>query len=205
MLQLRGAAAQRRVGLLRALYRAGPGLHQAVVAGLFFPREFEIGVGGGDIRRTLLDDRLLQGELCIEVADRGFGCGDVGIGLRQRGLEVAVVDLGQELPGLDRLVVADQNPRDVAGDLRRDDRGIRLHIGVIGRFQVAAGGEIIVAELADTPDAERNREYQRGALDRLPGRANGSFLFDVRDIRRDRHGILGCGLGAPSKERTGTP
>ena len=102
-------AAQRRVGLLRALHRAGAGLHQAVVAGLFFLREFQIGFGGGDIGRALLDDRLLQGDLRIEVADRGFGCGDIGIGLLQRGPEVAVVDLGQELPGLDRLVVADQH------------------------------------------------------------------------------------------------
>ena len=159
------------VGLLRALHRAGAGLHQAVVAGLFFLREFQVGFRRGDISRALLDDRLLQGELRIEVAHRGFGCGDIGIGLRQRGLEVAVVDLGQKLSGLDRLVVADQYPRDVAGDLWRDDRGIRLHIGVIGRFQVAAGGEVVVAEMAGSGGAERNRERQGGPLDRLPGRA----------------------------------
>ena len=92
VLQLRGAGAQCRVGLLRALHRAGAGLHQPVVAGLLFLREFEVGFGGGDIGRALLDDRLLQGELRIEIAHRGFGCGDIGIGLRQRGLEVAVVD-----------------------------------------------------------------------------------------------------------------
>ena len=36
--------------------------------------------------------------------------------------------------------------------------------------------------MADTPDAEHNRECQCGALDRLPGRENGSFLFDIRDV-----------------------
>ena len=109
MLQLRGAGAQGRVGLLRALHRAGAGLHQPVVAGLLFLREFQIGFGGGDVGRALLDDRLLQGELRIEVAHRGFGRGDIGIGLLQRGLEVAVVDPRQQLAGLDRLVVADQH------------------------------------------------------------------------------------------------
>jgi hypothetical protein len=59
--------------------------------------------------------------------------------------------------------------------------------------------------MADPNDAERNRECQRGALDRRPGRTNGSFLFDVRDIRCDRHGILGCGFGAPSRKAAGTP
>jgi hypothetical protein len=95
VLHLRGAGTQCRVGLLRTLHRAGAGLHQPVVAGLFFLREFEIGFRRVDISRALLDDRLLQGELRIEVADRSFGSGDIGIGLRQRGPEVAVVDLGQ--------------------------------------------------------------------------------------------------------------
>ena len=57
--------------------------------------------------------------------------------------------------------------------------------------------------MADTPDAERNRERQGGALDRLPGRAKGDFFFGVRDIGRDRHGILGYGLGASFEERAG--
>ena len=125
MLQLRGALAQRRVGLLRALDRAGAGLHQVVVAGLFFLREFQIGFGGGDIGGALLDDRLLQGDLRIEVAHRGLGGGDIGMGLVERRPEIAVVDPGQQLAGLDRLVVADQHLRDVAGDLWRDDRGVR--------------------------------------------------------------------------------
>ena len=73
VLQLRGLLAQRRVGLLRALHGAGAGLHQVVVAGLLLLREFQIGFGGGDVGGLLLDQRLLQGDLRIEVAHRGFG------------------------------------------------------------------------------------------------------------------------------------
>ena len=99
MLQLRVAGAQRRVGLLGALHRAGAGLHQAVVAGLLFPRELQIGFGGGDIGRALLDDRLLQGDLRIEIAHRGFSRGDVCLGLAERRAKIAIVDLRQQLAG----------------------------------------------------------------------------------------------------------
>ena len=89
--------AQRRVGLLRPLHRAGAGLHQAVVAGLLFLGELQIGFGGGDVGRALLDDRLLQGDLRIEVAHRGLGRRDIGVGLVERGPEIAVVDPRQQL------------------------------------------------------------------------------------------------------------
>ena len=173
VLQLRVAGAERRVGLLCALDRAGARLHEVVVAGALFLREFQIGVGGSDVGRALLDDRLLQFELGIEVAHRGFGCGDVGAGLAERRLEVAVVDLRQDLAGFDLLVVADQHLGDVARHLRRDDGGIGLHIGVIGRFQVAAGRQVVVAKVAGHSDAEGQRQAEGRPLDRLPGRLRG--------------------------------
>ncbi len=105
VLQLRDLFAQRRVGLLGALDRAGAGLHQAVVAGLFLLRELQVGFGGGDIGGALLDDRLLQRDLRIEVAHRGFASRDIGVRLIQRGPEIAIVDPGQQLSGLHRLVV----------------------------------------------------------------------------------------------------
>ncbi len=160
MLQLRVAGAQRRIGLLGALHRAGAGLHQAVVAGLLLLRELQIGFGGGDIGRALLDDRLLQGDLCVEIADRGFSGGDVGLGLVERGAKIAIVDLRQQLAGRHRLVVAHQHLGDVAGDLRRDDRRVGFDIGVVGRFQIAADGEVVVAEIGGGSDAERRRQRQ---------------------------------------------
>ena len=105
VLQLGGFLAQLGVGLLRALHRAGAGLHQAVVAGLLLLRELQIGFGGGDVGGALFDDRLLQRDLRIEVAHRGLGSRDIGVGLIERGAEIAIVDPRQQLPGLDRLVV----------------------------------------------------------------------------------------------------
>ena len=96
-LQLRGLFAQRRVGLLRALDGAGAGLHQVVVAGLFFLRELQRGFGGGDVGGALFDQRLLQRDLGIEVAHRRLRGRDIGIGLGERGPEIAVVDPGQQL------------------------------------------------------------------------------------------------------------
>jgi hypothetical protein len=134
LLQLRALCTQSRIGLLGALHRAGARLHQFVIAGAFFSRKLQIGFCGVDLGRLLLDQRLLQFDLRFEVLHRGFRRGDVGAGLVQRGLEITVVDPRQHLTVLDRLVVRDQHIGDVAGNLRRDDRGIGFDIGVIGRF-----------------------------------------------------------------------
>ena len=190
MLQLRVAGAQRCVCLLGALHRAGTGLHQAVVAGLLLPRELQIGFGGGDIGRALLDDRLLQGDLRVEIAHRRFSRGDVCLGLAERGAKIAIVDLRQQLAGRHRLVVVDQHLRDVAGDLRRDDRRVGFDIGVVGRLQVAAGGEVVVAEIGGRSDAERGGQRQRCTLDRLPRRAKAGFGFLLGSIGKCRHGVL---------------
>ena len=67
---------------------------------MLFLREFQIGFGRGDVGRALLDDRLLQFDLGVEVAHRGFRRRDVGAGLVERGLEIAVVDLASSWPAL---------------------------------------------------------------------------------------------------------
>ena len=133
VLQLRDLFAQRRVSLLSALDGAGAGLHEPVVAGLLLLGEFKVGLGGGDIGAFLLDDGLLQCDLRIEIAYRGFRSIDIRTSLSQRSLEIAIIDPGQQLSGLHRLVVADQDFRDISGDLGRNDRGVGLDIGVVGR------------------------------------------------------------------------
>lgn len=84
---------------------------------MLFLRELQIGFGGGDVGGFLFDQRLLQRDLRIEVFDRGFRPRDIGMGLVQRGGKIAVVDPRQDLPGLDLLIVADQNFREISGDL----------------------------------------------------------------------------------------
>lgn len=191
VLQLRAAGAQRRVGLLRALDGAGARLHQIVVAGTLLLGEFQIGVGSGDIGRALLDDRLLQFELGIDIAHRSFAGGDIGACLVEGSLEIAVVDLGQRLACPNRLVVADQHLCDVTGHLWCDDRGVGLHIGIVGGFEVAARFQVIVAIVAGHRDADRQRQSDRCSSDRLPGWVQTDFVISFRDIRSVRHGILG--------------
>ena len=108
----------------------------------------------------LFDQRLLQRDLRIEVFHRGFGARDIGMGLVQRGPEIAVVDPRQQLAGLDLLIVADQHLGEIAGDFWGDEGGVGFDIGVVGRFEVAPVGEVAVAEVAGAGDAERHGERQ---------------------------------------------
>ena len=192
VLQLRGLLAQRRVGLLRALHRAGAGLHQARRNGrCSCCANCRLASAAATSAVPLFDQRLLQRDLRVEVAHRGFGRRDIGLGLVERGPEIAVVDPRQQLSGLDLLVVADQHLGEIAGDLWRDDRGVGLDIGVVGRFQVAPGG---ADSRGRNPRHRRRRappaSAERRALDRLPRRAQTGFYLYIRNIRKIRHDIL---------------
>ncbi len=68
-----------------------------------------------DRRLRLADDRLLQVDLRIEVRDRCCGSLDVGLGLDSAALMVAIVDLGEHLASLHRIIVVDKNVGDVTG------------------------------------------------------------------------------------------
>jgi hypothetical protein len=166
LLQLRGLRAQRRVGLLGALHRARTRLHQVVITLAFFLREFQVGFGRVDLGGLLLDQRLLQVDLGVEVAHSGVGRRNIGLGLVQRGLEIAVVNPRKQLASLDRLVVRNQHLGDIARHLRRDDRGVGLDVGVVRRLQILARGQIVVAKADSAGDAKRQGQRQGGLLDR---------------------------------------
>jgi hypothetical protein len=102
---------------------------------------------GVDFGGLLRDQGLLQLDLGIEIAHRGFGRRDVGPRLVQRCAEIAVIDPGEQLACPDRLVVGNQHLGDVARDPRRDDRGVGFDVGVVGRLEIAAGGKVVVAEI----------------------------------------------------------
>ena len=55
VLQGRGFFLQVRRGLLRALYCPGAGSCELLIAGIFLPREGEVGLGRGDVGARLLD------------------------------------------------------------------------------------------------------------------------------------------------------
>ena len=132
-----------------------PDFIKPFVAGLLFHSRIANWLGGGNVGGFLRDDRLLQGDLRIEIAHRGFSPRDVGVGLIERGSEIAIVNPGQHLSRFYRLVVADQDFREIAGHFRRNDRGVGFDIGVIGRFQVPPGGEVAVPEVRGTGERRR--------------------------------------------------
>jgi len=72
-------------------------------------------------------------------------CCDIGLGLVECDLEIAVVDAGQHLAGLHALVIADQHVDEITRDFRCNRRVVGLHIGVIGRDQEASDGPIVPA------------------------------------------------------------
>ena len=130
---------------LRVLHAAIAGGGEIGVALVLLVGE---GLGRGvDVDRRLgrFDHGLLNVELRLLAGDGRLRRGDVGLGLVERDLEVAVVDPRQHLAGLDALVVADQHLGQVARDLRRDGRVVGLHIGVVGRDEKAADGPVVPA------------------------------------------------------------
>ena len=95
----------------------------------------------------------------------------VGSRLVERGPQVPVIDPRQDLPSLDRLVVVHQHLGDVAGDARRDDDRVGLHVGVVG----------LDLEPADLPVA--HAECRRRDEAKRPGQAGKRPLQPVRSRR----------------------
>ncbi len=148
MLERGRLLAQALLGLLRLAKRAEPAFHQGVVAAVVLPGEAKRGRGRGDVGAGLVDDRLLQGDLGIDVADIGFSRRHLRLGLIESGAEILIVDPGQDLTGLDRLVVGHQHIGDVARDPGRDGRVVGLQIGIVGRFLETAHGPIVIAPIS---------------------------------------------------------
>ena len=146
-----------RGGVLRLLHRTPAIGRQRGVAPIVLLGESRLGLIDGDGRACAVDQRVLGVQRRPPVGDPGRGSGDAGLRLRQRDVEVAVVDARQHLAGFDRLIVVDQHRAQVAGDLGGDGRVVRLHIGVVGGNLEAAHRPILSGELS----ARRQREHAR--------------------------------------------
>ena len=70
----------------------------------------------------------------MQIGERRGLMPDHRLGMRQAGLIVAVVELDQQLAGVHELVVADQDPGDEPGDMRRERGDVAADIGVVGGF-----------------------------------------------------------------------
>ena len=144
-LQLRACLTADRFRLLGALYGAGAGLEQFAIALGIGVGEGQRCLGGRDGRAGLRNESILQHDLRVEIADRRPGCVDTRLRLGKCGPEIAVVDPGEHLSCGDMFIVAHHDIIDVAGDLRGDDGRVGLYIGVVGGFQVAPMGDVVVA------------------------------------------------------------
>ena len=70
----------------------------------------------------------------VDIGDGGGQGRQIGLGLRQGGAGVRVVQPDQHLAGLDALVVLDQDFDHLAADARADGHGVGLDEGVVGAF-----------------------------------------------------------------------
>ena len=113
-------------------------------------------LGGGDIARCLRrHDR--------NIAGRGDGgrlrVGDVRLGLVQRHLIVARIDLDEHGTLIDLLIVDDQDPYDAPADTRGNGCHVCVHLGVVGRFTAGRnpepGGD---ADHGKNDDADANAD-----------------------------------------------
>ena len=101
--------------VLRILYAAIAGRGEIGVA-LVLLRGEDLCCGVDIQRRPGRSDHgLLHIKLRVLALDGGLRRGDIGLGLIERDLEVAVVDPRQHLAGLHMLVIADKNLIEVAG------------------------------------------------------------------------------------------
>lgn len=131
-----------RLRLLGVLQAAGALAGEGLVAALLVTGEDQLGLLGADLGPRLFDQRLLALQVGLGIGQVGLGTEHVGFGGGQGGAEVAVVEAGEQLAGLDRLVVLDQNVLDEAGDFRRDQGEIGVHIGVVGALHDPWGEQV---------------------------------------------------------------
>ncbi len=181
--------------LAKRLVAVGAGVVERRAAGialagqLILAVEFELGAGdvglvGKQLRLRLVNRGLPGLDLFVEASERGLLGRDLALGGAQRQRIVAIVDAGDDIAGLHRLVGGDLDAGDVAADLGGEDRGVRADIGVIGRDLEAADLPPVQPVIAATGERgdEQRTEHQR--LARALLRRSGDGRFRCRRSRR---------------------
>ena len=160
-------AADVGLGLLLALDGAGAGADEVGVAGVVGAGEDEGGVGAGLVGLGAGDGAGLELELGLEAGAVGFGGGDVGASLVECGGEIAVVEAGEDVAGVDFLVVQDEDVGHLAGEAAGDGHHVGGDVGVVGRLHEAAVGPPAGGVEADGGE----RDAGEGDEDQAPGPA----------------------------------
>lgn len=133
-----------------------PLLDQILGAREFLLRELKLGLGLFELRLRLLDLLLLGDDLRLDIGDVRPGDRDLRIGLIDGDAIVALVDLGEKVPGFDMLVVRHGYVGHVAANLGGHGKAARGDEGIVGGF--------IVAHLEPIEhSADKGREQDDGA------------------------------------------
>ncbi len=115
----------------------------------------DTGLGGGDVGGAGADlgagGGAGDGDVGESLLVRGDGAGEVGLRLLEGDEVVLGIDLGDDLAGLDLLVVVDVDLDDLAGDARAHLKEVAIDLSVVGALRE---GRVPVEERAD--DDEEN-------------------------------------------------
>ena len=158
------------VGLFEALDRGKPIGAQRAIAVKVILAAGDLGGRRRDFGGRLLDHCGLQPARGLAIGDGGFLGDDVGFRPRQLGAIVAIVELHQEVAGLDLLVVRNRDDVDKASDLRCDGGDFAAHISVVGRFHETAERPPRIAVPGSGCEEAENRGDQAEAFCDLPQR-----------------------------------
>jgi hypothetical protein len=111
-----------------------------------------------------------------------FGVRELRARLVDRHLVIARIELDEDVPGFDELVVVDGDARDGAADARRDLRDARIQLRIVGRL--AAGGEVEPAAAGgDDEDEDAGADAELTAADERPvGAISGCPHVLTRDL-----------------------
>ena len=90
-------------------------------------------------RHHLGDTCVLIGDLAVDGDQAGFGAGDIRRGLRYMRPEIRILDRQKDIPGPNRLIVADGHMGDITFNAGTDDGNVAFDISVVGFFQEARG------------------------------------------------------------------
>ena len=141
---------QRLACVREFLGRDGAGGRQSLAA-------FVIGLGAFGHGAARFEFGLQTADIGIESAHLAHGAREVGLGLLERDAGVARVEVGEDLPGLDKSVVVGMDRDHRAGGLRRNLDDVAVGVGVLGAL-APARDEVVVSDRPGRGEREADAE-----------------------------------------------
>ncbi len=127
---------------------------------------FDFGSGRIDSRLCLSDDGLLQMASGGQIGDSGLLRSYRGNGTGARGDIVTVIQLHEDVAGMDRLIVGDSHAGNKATHFRCDYGDVTTNVSVVGALHESANSPPVVTECCQRRDDDqcrtRDDEYLPG-------------------------------------------